>query len=218
MRRGRGIKVGLRRVDAAIDAMKPFGFPADLVKRKLKELLKTYGDDGWVFIEEASYNLLIEVILEEIQNGEQDESTMKEANVGEQNEYTGAVNSCTANNDMVGVTTSSGTAHVNLILETVHRGTEASGVDKPDEVPNVDNVSSPIGRDAKPSEFQSLQSCDQSAKCTPRRCHGWISYSNDDDVMDTRQFKSHKLASELPGETKNPRVTKTRWDLKPGVF
>lgn len=64
--RGRPRKVGLRRMDAAIDAMRPLGFSKELVKRTVSNLLEVYeGDAGWVFIEEASYKLLIDTILEE---------------------------------------------------------------------------------------------------------------------------------------------------------
>ncbi|KAK6929461.1 WIYLD domain [Dillenia turbinata] len=62
--RGRPRKVGLRRMDAAIDAMKPFGFPKAVVEKTVKNLLKVYdGDAGWPFIEECSYKLLIETLL-----------------------------------------------------------------------------------------------------------------------------------------------------------
>ncbi|XP_057788906.1 probable inactive histone-lysine N-methyltransferase SUVR1 [Salvia miltiorrhiza] len=63
--RRRRSKVGLGRMDAALDAMRPMGFPADAVRKSVKKLLKVYGDGGWPFIEEAAYKLLIDTILEE---------------------------------------------------------------------------------------------------------------------------------------------------------
>ncbi|KAK1311989.1 hypothetical protein QJS10_CPA07g01030 [Acorus calamus] len=64
--RGRPKKVGLKRIDAAIDALLPLGFSRDVITRTINSLLKVYeGDHGWVFIEEASYKLLIDTILEE---------------------------------------------------------------------------------------------------------------------------------------------------------
>ncbi|XP_038884315.1 uncharacterized protein LOC120075188 isoform X2 [Benincasa hispida] len=58
------------RIDAALDAMKPFGFPLKLVRDTVKELLSVYGgDDGWVFIEEGSYTLLIDTLLEKQKEG-----------------------------------------------------------------------------------------------------------------------------------------------------
>ncbi|KAH7543197.1 hypothetical protein FEM48_Zijuj02G0158200 [Ziziphus jujuba var. spinosa] len=56
---------GQTRMDAALDAMRPFGFPYPLVRQKVKELLNVYGgDDGWVFVEEGAYSLLIETLLD----------------------------------------------------------------------------------------------------------------------------------------------------------
>ncbi|KAL0556031.1 hypothetical protein IC582_004536 [Cucumis melo] len=58
------------RIDAALDAMKQFGFPPKLVRDTVKELLDVYGgDDGWVFIEEGSYTLLIDTLLEKQNEG-----------------------------------------------------------------------------------------------------------------------------------------------------
>ncbi|KAG9453957.1 hypothetical protein H6P81_006861 [Aristolochia fimbriata] len=62
-------KVGLKRIDAAIDALLPLGFKKGVIRKNVNKLLKVYeGDDGWVFIEEACYKLLIETILEEQEN------------------------------------------------------------------------------------------------------------------------------------------------------
>ncbi|XWS07656.1 hypothetical protein CRYUN_Cryun41cG0008200 [Craigia yunnanensis] len=71
--RRRTPKVGLRRIDAALDALRPMGFPDDVVRKTIRSLLKAYGgDDGWKFIEEYSYQLVIDAILEEQANTEQE--------------------------------------------------------------------------------------------------------------------------------------------------
>ncbi|XP_072996132.1 uncharacterized protein [Typha latifolia] len=76
---GRTRKVGLKRIDAAMDALVPLGFPKEVVRRTIKNLLNVYeGDAGWVFIEEASYKLVIETILEE----QEKEAIEEEANAG----------------------------------------------------------------------------------------------------------------------------------------
>ncbi|XVF24066.1 hypothetical protein REPUB_Repub13aG0094800 [Reevesia pubescens] len=54
-------------MDAVIDAMKPFGFPKNLINKTIKELQKVYGEDGWPFIEDASYKVLLEAILEKVE-------------------------------------------------------------------------------------------------------------------------------------------------------
>ncbi|XP_010256595.1 PREDICTED: uncharacterized protein LOC104596959 isoform X3 [Nelumbo nucifera] len=64
--RRRNKKVGLKRMDAAVDALFQMGFSKSLVRNTVKNLLKVYGgDDGWPFIEEGSYKLVLDTILEE---------------------------------------------------------------------------------------------------------------------------------------------------------
>ncbi|XP_045832183.1 uncharacterized protein LOC123923535 [Trifolium pratense] len=56
--------VGNTRMDAALDAMRQFGFEEKLVRETVEELLDVYeGMQGWPFIEEGSYKLLIETLL-----------------------------------------------------------------------------------------------------------------------------------------------------------
>ncbi|KAA8539619.1 hypothetical protein F0562_026311 [Nyssa sinensis] len=72
--RGRYRKPRITRMDAAIDAMIPFGFSEEIVRRTVKDLLKEYGgDEGWPFLEGDAYNLLIETILDEQDKCEQEE-------------------------------------------------------------------------------------------------------------------------------------------------
>ncbi|CDP14044.1 unnamed protein product [Coffea canephora] len=66
--RGRPRKSRDTRMDAAVDAMtKNYGFPEEIVKRVAKELLKEYegdqGDEGWFFIEDCSYQVLVDALL-----------------------------------------------------------------------------------------------------------------------------------------------------------
>ncbi|CAH9121431.1 unnamed protein product [Cuscuta epithymum] len=56
-------KKGLHRIDPALDAMRPLGFANDVVRKSVKDLLKVYGDEGWAFIEEGSYRVLIDALL-----------------------------------------------------------------------------------------------------------------------------------------------------------
>ncbi|KAK4790361.1 hypothetical protein SAY86_017665 [Trapa natans] len=60
----RGRKKNDTRMDAALDAMGAMGFARAMVKAIVKELLKVYTKEGWPFIEDNSYRLLIETILE----------------------------------------------------------------------------------------------------------------------------------------------------------
>ncbi|GAU36653.1 hypothetical protein TSUD_213070 [Trifolium subterraneum] len=55
---------GNTRMDAALDAMRQLGFEENLVRKTVEELLDVYeGIQGWPFIEEGSYKLLIETLL-----------------------------------------------------------------------------------------------------------------------------------------------------------
>nr|GEX86292.1 WIYLD domain-containing protein [Tanacetum cinerariifolium] len=52
-------------MDAALDHMTAYGFSKPLIRKTLKDLLKLYGDEGWRFIEEDGYKVLLDVILNE---------------------------------------------------------------------------------------------------------------------------------------------------------
>ncbi|KAJ4822488.1 hypothetical protein Tsubulata_011643 [Turnera subulata] len=66
----RSRKVGLKRIDAALDAVRPMGFSDSAVRKTVRNLLKAYGgDDGWCFIEEGSYQVLVDSLLEESERG-----------------------------------------------------------------------------------------------------------------------------------------------------
>ncbi|XP_030942256.1 protein mono-ADP-ribosyltransferase PARP4-like [Quercus lobata] len=61
------------RLAAALDAMRPYGFPQDLVEVTVGELLNVYGgNEGWIFIEDSSYSVLVETLLEKT-NAPQDQ-------------------------------------------------------------------------------------------------------------------------------------------------
>ncbi|KAI3920664.1 hypothetical protein MKW92_021025 [Papaver armeniacum] len=61
-------KKKLTRYDAAYDHLGPtgLGFTKRMIRSKIDSLLKVYGkDEGWIFIEECSYKLLIDCLLED---------------------------------------------------------------------------------------------------------------------------------------------------------
>ncbi|KAM5562201.1 hypothetical protein ABKV19_017430 [Rosa sericea] len=68
--RGRPRKRGNPHLDAALKAMAALTFPEKLVRDTVDELLEVYGgDDGWGFIKDASYSVLIDTLLEKQQDG-----------------------------------------------------------------------------------------------------------------------------------------------------
>ncbi|KAI8564192.1 hypothetical protein RHMOL_Rhmol03G0163200 [Rhododendron molle] len=72
----------LTRMDAAIDAMTPLGFPEQLVRRIVKGLLEVYGGDvGWPFIEADAYKILIDTILDQPEEGDVGEERNENENL-----------------------------------------------------------------------------------------------------------------------------------------
>ncbi|GAA0157033.1 hypothetical protein LIER_38390 [Lithospermum erythrorhizon] len=58
------------RMDAALDHMRPLGFSNQDIRAAVKDLLKVYGDDGWVFLEEGAYKILLDTLLERAEGDE----------------------------------------------------------------------------------------------------------------------------------------------------
>ncbi|KAF7830969.1 ubiquitin-binding WIYLD domain protein [Senna tora] len=55
-----------KRIDAALDAMRPYGFDEALVRQTVDELLDVY-DGEWFFIEDVSYRILVDTMLDKQQ-------------------------------------------------------------------------------------------------------------------------------------------------------
>ncbi|XP_009770492.1 probable GPI-anchored adhesin-like protein PGA55 isoform X2 [Nicotiana sylvestris] len=81
----------LSRMDAAVDAMTPFGFDESLVRKTVNKLLKEYegdeGWEGWAFIEDCGYKELIDAFLrdQEVDHGEE-RQTQTQKGVSSQDE------------------------------------------------------------------------------------------------------------------------------------
>ncbi|CAL5080372.1 unnamed protein product [Urochloa decumbens] len=58
-------KKGERRIDAAIDHLAQLGFPKPRIRKTINDLLKVYGKDGWMFLEEGSYEVVRDQLLDE---------------------------------------------------------------------------------------------------------------------------------------------------------
>ncbi|EEE69198.1 hypothetical protein OsJ_28391 [Oryza sativa Japonica Group] len=61
---------GQRRIDAAIDHLSEYGFPRPIIRQTINELLADtlYGRNGWVFLEEGSYRIVVDRLLEKQAN------------------------------------------------------------------------------------------------------------------------------------------------------
>ncbi|THU51773.1 hypothetical protein C4D60_Mb06t34570 [Musa balbisiana] len=78
-------KVGMMRIDAAIDALLPYGFSKETICSTVKKLLKVYDDAAaWHVIEEDTYRLVIETILaEQEENAREEQRANEEAKASE---------------------------------------------------------------------------------------------------------------------------------------
>ncbi|KAK7356014.1 hypothetical protein VNO80_15280 [Phaseolus coccineus] len=136
-------KKGEFRIDAALDAMQLYGFSRKLVRSTVKSLLDVYGrNDGWVFIEDSSYTLLIDTLLEKQANPSPQDGLI-EANPGDgPNEVTPAGCSNSALLACCKAQTSDDTPLTNQVMDTVSVAGETGS---PLPIKNVDTVSTTSG-------------------------------------------------------------------------
>ncbi|ESW16786.1 hypothetical protein PHAVU_007G184700 [Phaseolus vulgaris] len=139
----KGRKKGEKRIDAALDAMHLYGFPRKLVRTTVDSLLKVYGrQDGWVFIEDSSYTLLIDTLLENQANPSPQDGLI-EANPGDgPNEVTPAGCSNSALLACCKAQTSDDTPLADQVMGTVSVASE-TGSQLP--IKSVDTVSTTSG-------------------------------------------------------------------------
>ncbi|KAK7391926.1 hypothetical protein VNO78_20350 [Psophocarpus tetragonolobus] len=188
----RSAKKGETRMDAALDAMLPFGFSNRLVRSTVNSLLKVYGGNkGWVFIEDSSYSLLIETLLADPSASPQD--GLIETNPGDSAEVTPAGCSNSASNsvnvvDSVSTTSEIGNAlpiqsvtHANQLLieaaiETRKAATISISAEKESECQPAGN--SDLGENHEPKSPQLLTTLCRKKR---RPCYGWISNDDEED-------------------------------------
>ncbi|XP_057849155.1 uncharacterized protein LOC131060068 [Cryptomeria japonica] len=59
-----GVVEHKKRMQAAVQAILPLGFSRDLISNTIQNLLQVYGgEEGWAFIEEESYKVVVESIF-----------------------------------------------------------------------------------------------------------------------------------------------------------
>ncbi|ONM06939.1 uncharacterized protein [Zea mays] len=69
---------GERRIDAAIDHLAQYGFAKPQIRKVINDLLQLYGRDGWVFLEEGSYSIVLKVLEEQAQQDQTQEAAAAE--------------------------------------------------------------------------------------------------------------------------------------------
>lgn len=211
--------------------MRPYGFPEELVQEMVGELLDVYGgNDGWVFIEEASYTLLLETILETIKDRERekDKSSQDDAEVADEAEASAIgpsdgvsfpICSNTEALDAVSQTNQSlyATSQTNETLGTGSVTHESDGryCLPPATHSGVDETFGNSLAQSSPHLICSQLPVDSLPTRRRRSYHGWISSDDEKDLVHLTpaplQFSLAKLLS-TPGR-KGKR--KTRWDVRP---
>ncbi|XP_024986230.1 uncharacterized protein LOC112521545 isoform X2 [Cynara cardunculus var. scolymus] len=159
-------KMGLTRMDAALDQMSTFGFSRQLVRKTVRDLLKLYGDDGWILIEEDGYKVLIDVLLDE-QETEQTRNLLKDAS--SEIENTG--------NELVTVESN----------EVAAEDASFNGNNNASLTNYTDEVNLQCSKDPPVSELASIAANTPVNVSVGRRkpCYGWIS---DDDCDEETKF------------------------------
>ncbi|KAI9080668.1 hypothetical protein K1719_037334 [Acacia pycnantha] len=207
---------GNTRTDAALDAMRPYGFDETLVRKTVKELLDVYeGTQGWPFIEEASYKLLIETMLskEQISSEEEDNNARREGETETSVAPSTCANSEAGNSNLAAqdslsvadpqtndtqVSASLGNLEFDGVASTQFQ------VEAENERISVDNAIGINNRnvDAKKVRLpviRSSQPCDNVPTEICKPCYGWIENDIDDGV--STQFRV---------EAENKRMSKDK--------
>ncbi|PNY00236.1 hypothetical protein L195_g023512 [Trifolium pratense] len=218
-------------MDAALDAMRQFGFEEKLVRETVEELLDVYeGMQGWPFIEEGSYKLLIETLL-----CAEDKDDARKDGVGETSSAATPATGITdvgssgllahdsisrGSNDMDFASQTNdhldsaqiGNLEVEADVMDTNVPTERGGDGESNHKTFGSNVENTI---VKSSVIESSKTSDKLPHNGRRPGHGLItSDDTDTEVEDLIYFPLQKHAEKLIGKSVAPerRRRKSRWD------
>ncbi|KAK2377166.1 hypothetical protein P8452_48960 [Trifolium repens] len=223
-------KVGNTRMDAALDAMRQLGFHEKLVRETVEELLDVYeGTQGWPFIEEGSYKLLIETLL-----CADDKDDARRDGVGETSSAATPATGITevgSSGLLARDSISRGSNDLDFASQTndhldsalidnleVEAGvmdtnvpTERGGAEESDHQTFGSNVENTI---VKSSMNESSKTSDKLPHNRRRPYHGWIA---SDDTTDLVCFPLPKHIEKLIGKSVAPERPrrKSKWDERP---
>ncbi|XP_010696410.1 uncharacterized protein LOC104908938 isoform X2 [Beta vulgaris subsp. vulgaris] len=210
-------KVGLKRMDAAIDALTPMGFPPEKIRQKVKDLLELYEDDhGWIAIEEASYKLLIECILEEQEQEQEQEGV--QCKQGEPS-FIDSPNKASRLGGEDGeaepseVGPSSEASEPLCSNQDTALATPITDAPSPSPLAVLTPTSSPAGNLTSASITATIDVANRENGFAVRKrnpCLGWIGPANDEDFI---LLKPATVLGRRTGD--RPRKRKSRWDVGP---
>ncbi|CAH9097658.1 unnamed protein product [Cuscuta europaea] len=185
-------KKGLHRIDAALDAMRPLGFANDAVRKSVKDLLKVYGDEGWIFIEEGSYRVLIDALLSGETESVQEPDAEKRCVLDSSNLQRNAETSANEQGsemvsvdydrdskviDEIGVSDKEMENQSKCIDKTIRAETRPFGVAK-----DIDDTQQLHVGFASKSSLPKMET--KSSNRLKKPCYGWISDDEEDDEVD----------------------------------
>ncbi|WJX58860.1 hypothetical protein P8452_44268 [Trifolium repens] len=217
-------------MDAALDAMRQLGFHEKLVRETVEELLDVYeGTQGWPFIEEGSYKLLIETLL-----CVEDKVDAGKDGVGETSSAATPTTGITevgssgllahdsisrGSNDLESASQTNdhldaaliGNLEVEAGVMDTNVPTERGGAGESDHQTFGSNVENTI---VKSSMIDSSKTSDKLPHNRRRPYHGWIA---SDDTTDLVCFPLPKNVEKLIGKSVAPerQRRKSRWDERP---
>jgi len=64
------------RIDGIIDNLAQYGFPRPQIRKTVNSLLQLYGRDGWLLLEDGSYRVVLDKLLEEQEQLEKQEAAV----------------------------------------------------------------------------------------------------------------------------------------------
>ncbi|KAI4306806.1 hypothetical protein L6164_030052 [Bauhinia variegata] len=230
-RAGTNPTVGLRRLDAALDAMRPYEFPEQLVRETIDQLLEVYGGkEGWPFIEEASYSVLLEVILEKQNNSAEEEKKedLLQGNATKEGIPETSSNATTfTTTTTISEASSSNRVPQDALLPTSD-GLNTNDVQDSASLGAQDStMGAEIGGHVLTPVDNAIESCENPPMSKRKSCHGWIG-DDDDHEHDLIHLPSAPLPKELKmllNQIKSSskaaihkdgkRRRKSRWDENP---
>ncbi|KVI09894.1 WIYLD domain-containing protein [Cynara cardunculus var. scolymus] len=208
-------------MDAAIDAMAPFGFTEEVVVAKMRELLKEYGgQNGYGFIELDAYTVLLEALLADQEKGNCEGQNQEQIPYGKTSK---------ANELVEGEKVEGEEGHeispADISVCSSSRLTIPPPPQPQPQPPILDAVLPLPPLPPSPPVTDAALPPPENAQ--PRRrkpCHGWISDDNEEWHL-IRLPSSINQAISLPetpptqpgltGARKNRTRRRSRWDLRP---
>lgn len=191
------------RTDAALDAMRPYGFADNEICAAVNDLLKNVygGDEGWFFIEDASYSVLIDRLIEV--------STKKDAS----QDNGVAETSASGHSDEVVHEAVIDALH-DIAMDPAPCSDEALNSKAPMSDTGVKGCNIPAavkGEKREVSEHIKLER-NSSLMCKP--CHSWISDDDLDDLVDILpRAPLPEVLENLLSKMNETKKRKTRWDV-----